>query len=325
MISFIIPFYNASLYLERCVKSITEQGFAEYEIVLVDDGSQDESASISDKLALEYPQISVLHQKNGGVSSARNKGIDVAKGEWIWFVDADDYLLPEAISVEKIAEQRVYDSIAFSYIQEISKNKSYPILATLEIKEKSCSGKKLINTKNCAPTCWAFLFRTDILRKYKIRMSEELKFGEDKIFVLQYLLHVKNIYFIKTPVYFYAFCESSAVHRNYMKNIKEIDDQLNSVILLLMSLGKKDYMYFRPQVFYLVTQYILLSSTAKLGTLNCWNKYLSFIKKCFSLGYRSVLLNLTICLLPVFYYKPYLPKRRFMMWYFSYNRKKLGL
>lgn len=91
IISFIIPVYNVASYLNQCVESIINQE-GNIEIILVDDGSSDESPSICDKYALKDNRIHVIHKQNGGVSSARNVGLDVAKGEWVWFVDGDDYI-----------------------------------------------------------------------------------------------------------------------------------------------------------------------------------------------------------------------------------------
>lgn len=96
-LSIIIPAYNAAKYEERCIESIVSQGYNDVEILLVDDGSTDNTLQICNTLATKYPCIKVLHKENGGVSSARNLGIDNAQGEYLMFVDVDDYLLPGAL------------------------------------------------------------------------------------------------------------------------------------------------------------------------------------------------------------------------------------
>ena len=98
-ISFVIPVYNAEQYLRRCLDSVLSQTYSNYEIVLVDDGSTDRSACICDDYARDYSNVSVYHIPNGGASLARKKGIDVAQGEYLTFVDSDDYIAPDYLSI----------------------------------------------------------------------------------------------------------------------------------------------------------------------------------------------------------------------------------
>ena len=92
MVSVIVPIYNSEKYLKRCVDSILSQTFSDFELLLVDDGSTDGSGSICDEYSVKDSRVRVFHKENGGVSSARNLGLDNARGEWITFVDSDDYL-----------------------------------------------------------------------------------------------------------------------------------------------------------------------------------------------------------------------------------------
>lgn len=96
-ISIIIPVYNAEDYLDRCLQSILSQDFNSYEVILVDDGSSDASSLICDRYSATDSRFRTIHKPNGGVSSARNAGIDLAKGEYLMFVDSDDALLPSAV------------------------------------------------------------------------------------------------------------------------------------------------------------------------------------------------------------------------------------
>ena len=97
-ISIVVPLYNVENYLSRCIDSILCQKCSDFELLLVDDGSQDRSGQICDEYALKDNRIRVYHKKNGGVSSARNLGLEKANGEWICFVDADDYVKPDFLS-----------------------------------------------------------------------------------------------------------------------------------------------------------------------------------------------------------------------------------
>ena len=98
MISIIVPIYNASQYLRECIESILSQSFRDFELILINDGSTDESLSICKSYERQDDRITVISGANGGVSKARNRGLDAAKGEWITFADADDYFLDDALS-----------------------------------------------------------------------------------------------------------------------------------------------------------------------------------------------------------------------------------
>lgn len=96
-LSLIIPVYNVERYLPMCLESVVQQGLEDYEAILVDDGSTDGSSKICDEYAARYPQFRVIHQENQGLALARNRGISEARGEYILFLDSDDFLVPESI------------------------------------------------------------------------------------------------------------------------------------------------------------------------------------------------------------------------------------
>ena len=112
--SFIIPVYNVKPYLKECLDSVFNQNFSDFEICLVDDGSTDGSGTICDEYSNRDNRIKVYHQTNGGVSVARNKALEMAVGEFIWFVDADDYILPGALEyLNKVTCESKCDTIFF--------------------------------------------------------------------------------------------------------------------------------------------------------------------------------------------------------------------
>ena len=92
MISIIVPVYNTEKYLHRCIDSVLAQTYQDFELLLIDDGSKDSSGAICDEYAAQDTRVRVFHKENGGVSSARNVGLDLAQGEWVTFVDSDDYI-----------------------------------------------------------------------------------------------------------------------------------------------------------------------------------------------------------------------------------------
>ena len=115
--SVILPIYNVAPYLQRCVQSVLEQSFRDFELILVDDGSTDESPAICDRMAMEHACIRVLHKENGGLSSARNAGMKLAQGTYIWFVDSDDWVSGDALQILFEAGSDKPDIIKCNYVR----------------------------------------------------------------------------------------------------------------------------------------------------------------------------------------------------------------
>ena len=328
--SFIIPVYNTGKqYLERCVNSIYSESINDSQIIIINDGSNEDTSKELQELVLRFQHdtkldVVLIEKENTGVSDSRNVGLKYAKGEWVWFIDADDYLLDGTKDILEKAIHSDCQAIALSFIQEINSNEAYPYYATCELREGIHSGERLINTKSTSPTVWSFLFRRDIILRNNLKMSSELKFGEDKIFILEYLSHAENVLVLGTPVYRYVFCETSAVRQNYMRNEREIDDQLKSIVVLLNNCKHKniDSRIFKSQFFYIVTQFLLLCNTSEIGYFLCKKKYLAFLRELKRLGYSSLLLKLINLGGYLFYNHPYLLKRKFLYLYFSLNRQR---
>ncbi len=115
-LSIILPIYNVEKYLDRCMKSILKQSFKDYEIILVDDGSTDSSPILCDKYGKQLNKVKVLHKSNGGLSSARNAGLELAKGKYIFWLDSDDYISEEALSsIVKTLNKSEVDILKFNY------------------------------------------------------------------------------------------------------------------------------------------------------------------------------------------------------------------
>ena len=113
-VSIIVPLFNAEKFAKRCIESVLMQTFKNYELILIDDGSKDKTGEICDKYAEKDTRIKVIHKNNGGVSSARNTGLDMAKGEWITFLDADDWIEPNFLL---IVDNNSNDSIDWIFAQ----------------------------------------------------------------------------------------------------------------------------------------------------------------------------------------------------------------
>lgn len=210
-ISIIIPVYNVEKYLEECINSILVQTFTDFEVLLINDGSKDRSGEICDEFAVKDNRIKVFHQENAGVSAARNKGIENAKGEWINFIDSDDYVEKNYLNdfvvnlkpnvnlylqgmLGLMKDGRFVTVIDYKTHSEIDRNtflKSYNIMPFF-----------------FGPTCK--LFRKEIIEKNRIRFDESISVGEDTLFNLDYLkLLNEKLILIDSKNYIYRNTDSS--------------------------------------------------------------------------------------------------------------------
>lgn len=205
MISVIVPVYNAEKYLHRCVDSILTQTFDNFELLLINDGSNDNSGVICDEYALKDSRVRVFHKENGGVSSARNLGLDNSKGEWIAFCDADDYALPTFLSTyDELINIHNADLCILDFIADYS-------ISTDEIIYKSSfdyygdakSALLLLNNNQMIGVLWNKLFRKSIIKDNSIRLNELFKFREDEDFLLKYLCYANNVAITSRQCYIY--------------------------------------------------------------------------------------------------------------------------
>ena len=204
--SVIVPIYKVEAVLPRCIESILNQTVSDFELILADDGSPDRSGRICDEYAEKDKRIRVIHQQNGGVSKARNAGLDIAKGRFIVFIDSDDYVDPD-------------------YLEQHSKN-----VADLVISGFRCEGYHITNDSFKPPKAEYYadlskeqyvelfercqfnlsclkLFSASIIDKYRIRFNESISRSEDLLFTVQYAQHCKTIRIISYIGYCYVIYE----------------------------------------------------------------------------------------------------------------------
>ena len=207
--SVIIPVYNVENYLHRCINSILAQEYTDLEILLIDNGSTDSSGSICDTYASEYSNISAYHIENHGVGSARNFGLAKAQGEFICFVDADDYLEGNLFSDVESQLDSQLDLLVFSYYNSIEQNlseitRSAKILPTEGKKDKSdfiALFQELCLT-DMMYTVWNKIYRRKFLEEHQI-VFESYELGEDVRFNLNVYQHVNTVFLVKSCYYVY--------------------------------------------------------------------------------------------------------------------------
>ena len=232
-ISIIVPIYNTAMYLRKCIDSVLYQTFRNWELILVDDGSTDQSGKICDEYAEKDKRIRVKHKKNSGVSDTRNVGIDMTKGEWIFFLDSDDELFD--YSLEKMIEwSRNVDMVFASFMNVTDQNrfvlKSHK--GSTKHLDKTLSSKSLVKKLGeqeffLKSTISPKLFKVTILSQSNIRFDPNIYYAEDQLFVAQYISspNVKFIYVNnKLPVYQYNIRSGNATSKNNEFNYKLFTD-----------------------------------------------------------------------------------------------------
>lgn len=205
LISVIVPVYNTEKYLDQCIQSVLAQTYTNWELLLIDDGSTDSSGAICDKYAAQDNRIRVFHKENGGVSSARNLGLDNAQGEWISFIDADDTV--ETRYIEHLVSH-VKGNIDLVICSANIKSSNTSFQFTVEPMCFSSLNLNLALVKNdlhamTAP--WSKLFRHKLIKQSAIYFQEDVHLGEDAIFLFQYIQQAEFIVITSERLYNYAF------------------------------------------------------------------------------------------------------------------------
>lgn len=214
-ISIIVPIYNAEKYLHYSLESILTQTFTDFELLLVDDGSNDKSMEICDEYAQADSRVKVLHKENGGVSTARNVGLSNANGEWVYFVDSDDIVLSDALDTfANLIEANTDFVMAGFYISDESgtkikqpkvqkRCKLSPIQALKEMYKPSDFSYQ--------GYLWCKLFKRSLIQQANLRFYDAISFNEDRLFILEYLCYTNNISYTTKPVYNYIQRSNSAM------------------------------------------------------------------------------------------------------------------
>ena len=210
MISIIVPIYNVSNYLVDCLQSIKMQLYQDFEVLCVDDGSTDDSADIVRRFAADDIRFKLYHQPNSGVSVARNLGIKHSQGEFICFVDADDMLAPNYLSV-------LYKFCKEGYFAVCSYTRDYTQLGK---EQKKCTKydaytfiSNIINESIKHPNLWAMMFKADVIKTNSIEFYPGCVRNEDTEFYMKYLVHERGSIIVSDyRGYFYRDNPNSAMH-----------------------------------------------------------------------------------------------------------------
>ena len=251
-VSIIIPAYNLEGYIDKCLESVCKQTLSpqDMEIIVINDGSTDATASILDMWAKKEDRIKVVHKQNGGVSAARNTGIDMAKGEFIFFFDGDDFMEPETCEeLYNIAKQNQADSIVYGYYRyEDGKvmETCHPLFDK-QIYEGKEIIKKMVpqfvglsydninswlrNEENALyvenPALWRIMVSRQIIVDNKLRFDTRLKVGEDTVFISEYLSCAKKCFVQQKCYYYLVTRQTSTIFVYERKAMQKLQGKIN--------------------------------------------------------------------------------------------------
>lgn len=301
-ISVIVPVYNVEQYLNKCIDSILNQTMTDFELILINDGSTDNSLKICEEYSLKDRRIKIFSIPNGGVSKARNFGIEQARSRWICFIDSDDYVKNDYLEnfhIKGITDETIiYQGIELIYSKSNYSEIffSYP---NKRISIKDCN--EIIKSKLLLDGCpCAKLFNRAVIGKYQIMFNTNLSLHEDHDFVWNYLLHIKKIILIDKISYIYMRRDNITLStkrhsaEEYLLASELLTDKLNKLAIIIGLEKTKDYNY-------IWSRYGLYQIIEALKSINSENSELVINyakKKKYNLIYKySTTISKKICLI----------------------------
>ncbi len=235
LVSVIIPVYNVEKYLARCVDSVLAQTYPNVEIILVDDGSPDSSGAICDEYAALHENVQVVHKKNGGLASARNAGMRVATGEYLFFIDSDDWIDPETLQeLVEIGEKTGVDFVRYTPVYAGWPNHAdgemYNIAKEKVLHEGIFTKENIV--RDIYPRLFAqenldmgvivsacrSLYKTSFLKAHNLVFDESIKYAEDTYFSAKLVYHTNSFYFVGGGKYYHYFYNPASITKSYKKD-----------------------------------------------------------------------------------------------------------
>ena len=248
----IVPVYNCENTLKTCVDSLLRQEFDDYEIILSDDGSEDNSGAICDDYHKENEIIRVVHKTNGGVSSACNFGIDYARGKYVMFCDSDDFVEPEWMKLLYNAIEVNPDDSVFCSFYKTDKRKNRIVSLSVRGGRIELSQYYLLLTEGFSAPRWNHIYRRDLIGD-DLRFDENISVGEDALFNIGYIKRCKHFYYLRAPLYHWVDSGETSLSRTF--NAKEYDEIKVLYFPRLEVIDKKD-----RQKFYNISLYSFYKS-----------------------------------------------------------------
>ena len=226
LISVIVPVYNVELYIENCVNSILEQSYHNFEILLIDDGSIDKSGDICETLAIKDNRIKVFHKRNGGLSDARNYGINYAKGEYVCFIDSDDYVDKNYLKKLYEAIQKEKANVSLCSFTVVDENKKELHSEIIRTPKKKITGKELLSE---VLTSYGYQYVVAWNKLYKLELFSDLKFEKGKVYEDEFINFVlfydcSQVAIVHDSLYYYMQRQGSIVQSSM--SIEKLSTQI---------------------------------------------------------------------------------------------------
>lgn len=267
LLSVIVPVYNAEPFLPRCLESLIHQTYRNLEIICVNDGSTDGSAAILDEYAAKDSRIKVIHQKNAGVSVARNQGLDAATGEFLTFVDADDWVEPDAYEKAAAAMSDDVDLVSVGTQVDGAIDSVYRDILVRHLTMQARCREPLTPELQVelGGEIWNKVYRRKLLEAGNVRFPVGQAYGEDKVFYFSYASQAKAVSSLPDSLYHYCLRENSAMSQFGAAN------KPGDVALLVLQRVRQYYashgikeLRMRPVLAFLYEEYVMFA----LGSMN---------------------------------------------------------
>ena len=212
-VSIIVPVYNAANTIKRCIDSVLNQEFKDFELILMDDGSRDTSGRILDEYAGKDKRIKVIHKENSGVSDTRNQAIKISSGKYLQFIDSDDWLTSDATNLFiRTAREYDCDMVVSDFYRVVGDKVSHKgdIQENYLMDRVTFAEHMMDNPADFYyGVLWNKFYKKDIIEKYNLKMDTNISWCEDFLFNLEYILHCEKIYALQVPIYYYVKTKGS--------------------------------------------------------------------------------------------------------------------
>lgn len=276
MFSIIIPVYNTEQYLDKCIKSVLSQTFKDFEIIIVDDGSNERCAKFVDSYQNKDPRINIIHQKNEGLGGARNTGIKYAKGEYLFFLDSDDYINDNSLEMAKVYIDE-YNLDILAYDLNLVNENGDLISKSTNIKYKELFNQLTINEILLfQPTACGKIYKRSLYVNNRIFFPEKLWY-EDLATVYKLYVYTKNVGYLKASLYNYVQQPNSITHSKNLDRMMEIIPAVESII----SFYKQNnlFNYYKNELEWISFLHLLYYSSFRVFECGYHKKYVLRLKK----------------------------------------------
>lgn len=275
--SIIIPVYNVEKFLRKCLDAIVEQKFSDYEVILIDDGSQDKSGEICDVYAEKYEKITVYHIENHGVSHARNIGLQMAKGKYIWFIDSDDFIESNALYniCEELKKKQEPDLLVFDANVRDQENNIKQVITCDELRKQNMNFQNDRELIYMNTALWNKIYKRQIISEKQLIFSENITIAEDLLFNYIYILECRNVEYEKKVLYNYIQRKNSAMqgagrNRDVLKAFEQLIEYYKKVNM---------YSNYKVEIQYLIYYHIYLTSMIRMVRNNAEKMEINYILK----------------------------------------------